>query len=294
MMPNLAVGWHWLVLALSLGGFMLLALASEREGKVLLSRTATRREKFILHLLGWPLLMLALGVCIWGWFGHFGTVLWFGWLTVAATTVVLAIAYWPGRGQPAPARRPLPSQEMGRERGASDDRRSSPAALLPQGERDVFWRLVLGAALALLPLAFGWALYHAPEAPLARPDVLHGQAGPWPFRLAEDRQGPPTLAPLGVPIKTWHLRFCEGCDTEIRAAYLKVHKPRSTRNAGTLFEGRHWDRRALVQLPSNTAADSELWLTVVGRDGTVHQVAWRMDEASPATVAWFTERQGRQ
>lgn len=294
MMPNLIVGWHWLVLTLSLGGFMLLALASEREGKILLRRTATRREKFMFRLLGWPLLILALGVCIWGWFGHFGTVLWFGWLTVAATTVALTITYWPGRAQPTLARPPLPSQESGLDGGTSDNRPPSPAASVPQGKLDVFGRLLLEAVLVLLPLGFGWTLYHTPEAPLARPDVLHGQAGPWPFRLAEDRRGPPALAHLGVPIKTWHLRFCEGCDTEIRAAYLKVHKPRSPRNAGSLFEGRHWDRRALIQLPSNTAADSELWLTVVGRDGAVHQVAWRMDEASPATATWFAEREDRQ
>ncbi len=95
---------------------------------------------------------------------------------------------------------------------------------------------------------------------------------------------------MDIPMKGYQVRFCETCDAEIRAAYLKVNKPRSLRGAGIVFNGARWDRQVDIQLPANTTADSELWLTVVGKDGAVHQAALRMDEVSPTTVSWFGQR----
>lgn len=100
MMPDLHVGWHLAVLLLSLAGFALLALASEREGRMLLHRPATAMEKRLFRGLGWPLLGLSFGLCLWAWQVHFGTVLWFGWLSVAAVALVFAAAYWPWRKRP--------------------------------------------------------------------------------------------------------------------------------------------------------------------------------------------------
>ncbi|WP_341644794.1 hypothetical protein [Thauera sp. SDU_THAU2] len=59
------------------------------------------------------------------------------------------------------------------------------------------------------------------------------------------------------------------------------------------FMGQRWERRVEIPLPSTTRADSELWLTVVGKDGSVHQTMMRMDRASPATVAWFDEQRSK-
>ncbi|MBW7900308.1 MAG: DUF3325 domain-containing protein [Rhodocyclaceae bacterium] len=101
MMPDLHFGWHLAVLLLSLAGFALLALASEREGKVLLHRQATAMEKHLFRGLGWPLLGLSFGLCLWAWEPNFGTVLWFGWLSVAAVVLVFALAYWPWRKAPS-------------------------------------------------------------------------------------------------------------------------------------------------------------------------------------------------
>jgi len=44
-------------------------------------------------------------------------------------------------------------------------------------------------------------------------------------------------------------------------------------------------------LPSNLTARSELWMTVVGKDGAVHQASWPMAAVSPATVTWFANQE---
>lgn len=275
MMPHLSAGWQWLVLTLSLAGFACLALTREREGATLLGHPPSPGLRQGLHALGWPLLAVALGVCMLNWHASFGTVLWFGWLTVAALGLVFAIAYWPWRSKATPA---------ARRRVAAEQETRLPWAV----------RSVLALALIGIPLALGWSLSQAPVHPLSRADAIEIQVGPWPLRLAEDRRGPPTLTPQGIPIKVWHLRWlCEGCERDIDAAYLKVHRPRSSRNYGSVFTGPHWDRQAGIQLPANVTAENELWLTVVGRDGSVHQASWRMDEVSPGTVAWFAAREGK-
>lgn len=97
MMPIRPFWWGLLGLALCLVGFALLALAAEREGRVLLHRPAAARERWIYRWLGWPLLGASLVLAVQGWRGNFGLVLWFGWLTVAALPVVFAISYWPWR-----------------------------------------------------------------------------------------------------------------------------------------------------------------------------------------------------
>lgn len=276
MMPNLIVGWHWLVLTLSLGGFMLLALASEREGKILLRRTATRREKFVFRLLGWPLLILALGVCIWGWFGHFGTVLWFGWLTVAATTVVLAITYWPGREKREFHGRPRKSREI-----VSPPAVASSWAGLKHG---VGWFV-----LAVAPLAFGWQLWQAEPWPVLRAYAVQGEIGPWRYRLAEEEREAPEVLSNGTAVKHFMLRL-EGDELAVAHAWLRVQPPRSLRTAGMAFEGSHGNREAMLVIPPSATAQDAFWLTVQGKDGQVYQVEIPMRRLSPATAA-FVEGQ---
>lgn len=101
MMPDLPWGWHLAALLLNLAGLALLALASEREGALLLRRVASAAQKRLLRCLGWLVLALALWLCAWGWRAHFGLMLWLGWLSVAAVAVALVagIACWPRRGR---------------------------------------------------------------------------------------------------------------------------------------------------------------------------------------------------
>ena len=136
---------------------------------------------------------------------------------------------------------------------------------------------------------FSIALARVEVQPLKRADAMQGTVGPWPFTFAEADRAGPELMEMDVPMKEYRLRFCEACDSGIRQAYLKVNQPRSARAVGMAFMGQRWERRVEIPLPSTTQADSELWLTVVGKDGSIHQTALRMDRVSPASVAWFDE-----
>jgi hypothetical protein len=92
MMPIVSFGWDVLAFVLCLVGFFFLVFANEREGRRLLHRPASQRERRICAAAGGGLLMLALWVCVQQWRGNFGSVLWFGWLTVAALTLIFALA----------------------------------------------------------------------------------------------------------------------------------------------------------------------------------------------------------
>ena len=147
--------------------------------------------------------------------------------------------------------------------------------------------------LVAVPVVFLLALKATPIAPLLRADAFAGQVGPWSFRLAESSHNVPELVAMDIPMKSYQVRFCEDCDAQIRAAYLKVNKPRSLRAAGIVLNGARWNRNVDIQLPANTTADSMLWLTVVGKDGEMHQAAVRLANVSPATVAWFKQREDK-
>lgn len=154
MMPALGFNWHLAVLGLILAGFVLLALASERESKVLLRRPSTARERRLFRWLGWPLLGLSFGFCIWAWRPSFGTVLWFGWLSVAAVALVFGIAYWPWR-------------ELRKSHGRPQKKRDSPECRPPVSGFSRSIRRFGYMLLLLIPLAFGWALSSAENRPTA-------------------------------------------------------------------------------------------------------------------------------
>lgn len=148
MMPGPLFQWHLAVLLISLGGFACLALGAEREGALLLHRAPGRRIRWVLRFFGWALLAWAFAVCAVKWRTNFGTVLWFGWLTVAGMSLVFAIAYWPWRRQPAsPAARPRVVIER--------------KTRLPRAARSA-----LSLALIGIPLALGWSLARASGHPL--------------------------------------------------------------------------------------------------------------------------------
>lgn len=202
----------------------------------------------------------------WGW--SIRAVAWLGWLCVTGAALVFALPRWTEKRKLAKA---MPA-----------------SALLPPSSR--LWCALALVLLTAGPIAFAWSLYVAPVKPLLRADAIQGQAGPWPFTLAEVDRDPPKLMVRDIPTKAYQVRFCEGCDAEIRAAYLKVHKSRSLRGAGIVFNGSRWDRSVEIQLPGNTRAGSELWLTVEGKDGSVHHVAVRLRDIAPTTAQWFEQR----
>lgn len=274
MMPSVAPGWHLLALALTLTGFLALALTREREGELLLGRHPTARDRRAGHLFGWPLLAASLLVCLHRWDGRFGIVLWFGWLTAAGVTLVFALPYRARRqNRPGRAKPPTPAAE--------------PAA--PRTVSRNLWRGLRLALLPCLPLGFAWALLQLPVHPLLRDDALRGQIGPWSFVLAEEERAVPEATPLGVPVKHFVLRFCDDCDAQIRAAYLKLRPPAPPLALGNAFQGEPWDRLAVVPIPAGATPEDRLWLTVIGTDGSEHRLALDIARLSPETARFLQE-----
>jgi len=255
-----------LVCLVSLLAFGFLALASERQGEALLQRAPTPRERLRWRLIGWPLLALALALCIQGWGWSIGIVAWLGWLCMAGAALAFALPRWTEKPS---NKKPLPSPL--------------------QTPRSRTWRKLAWVLLMACPVAFAWALHGVPVKPVARADAVHGQVGPWFFALAELDHDAPKHVVRDIFTKSFQLRFCTPCDAEIRSAYFRVNKPRSLRSAGLAFNGARWDRSVEIQLPGNTHADSELWLTVEGKDGTVHQTTVRLADIAPSTAQWFKQ-----
>ena len=270
MMPDLPLHWDLGALALSLGGFVLLALASEREGAVLLRAPTDRVPRRLFRWLGAHALALSLALCVWGWQASFGTVLWLGWLSVVAVALVFAIAYWPWRSAERPHRRA----------------RAAPQAVAPAATASPWTGLLRAAgwlALAAAPPVFAWHLSQADPWPVLRADAVQGEIGPWRYRLAEEERAPPEVLASGAAVKHFVLRL-QGDELSVARAWLRVHPPRSLRTAGMEFEGSHGNREAMIVIPPSAMEHDAFWLTVQGKDGQVYQTDIAMRRLSPATA----------
>lgn len=257
------------VFAVSLAGFVLLALASERQGEALLQRIPNGRERLMWRGAGWPLLVLALALCVWGWGWSIGAVAWLGWLCVAGAALVFALPRWTETRKKA---------------------RPAPASTVLPPVRSRAWRTLAIVLLMGGPIAFAWGLYVTPVQPVLRADAVSGEVGPWSFILAEANRDSPVISASGTPTKTFHLRFCDACDADIRTAYFKVRKPRSLRAAGINFGGARWTRFVEIAIPLASKLEDQLWLTVEGKDGTVYHQAFDFEQLSPATAAFIQEK----
>lgn len=205
-----------------------------------------------------------------------GITLWLGWLTLASLAWIFIFPKWPWQ----PPVREKPARKA----------KEEPAIVVPSPHL----RRRIAALLLIATAAFFiYQLRQTDPRLLSREDTVQGTVGPWTFVLGEAERDTPEIMEMDIPIKEYRLRFCEQCDADILQAYIKVNKPRSTRAIGMAFMGQRWERRAEIPLPSTTNADSELWLTVVGKDGTVHQTSMPLAKVSPATVAWFEKMRGR-
>jgi hypothetical protein len=150
-------------------------------------------------------------------------------------------------------------------------------------------RIAIGLMI-VIPVFFGYALWDAPVKSTMRADAYQGKVGPWEFSFAEAKRKTPVLVAMDVPMKDYYIRFCAACDTEIRGAYLKVNKPRSLRGAGMVFSGARWDRYVDINLPMNAKSTDLLWLTVEGKDGSVHYASIPLSAVSPSTAKWLDKK----
>jgi len=266
---------HLGILLISLLGFFALALATERHSEHLLRRVPAPHWRQLARAVGSGLLALALALGIVSLHVGVGITLWLGWLSIAALALVFTFPKWPW--QP-----PL------REKPARKPKAQSAEAVTIAEPRARRW--IAAGLLATTVGVFSVGLARVDTQPLQRSDASRGTVGPWQFTFAEAHRDAPEVMEMDVPMKEFRLRFCEACDNDIRQASLKVNQPRSARATGMAFMGQRWERRVEIPLPATLRAGSELWLTIVGKDGAVHQAVLRMDRVSPVTVAWFEER----
>ncbi|NIF15549.1 thiamine pyrophosphate-binding protein [Pantoea sp. Cy-639] len=158
------------------------------------------------------------------------------------------------------------------------------------------WRLHLNILLILVPLGF-MPKYFAEvrllrgESGLGAHLIENIAVGPWQLSLAELRdEAPRADGPAGY-FKVFNAALCATCAEGVKAIYLRIGKPRSLRAAGTIFFGTPYRMGTSLPIPPRTRADAQIWITIEGWDGRMHQASVPLAQASPATVAWL-EKQG--
>ncbi len=160
------------------------------------------------------------------------------------------------------------------------------------------WRFHLNILLLLIPLGLmpkyfaDQALFRG-DAGLGEREVGEIQVGPWSLRLAEMRNEAPQLSGASGYLKSFNAALCEACTDKVKATYLRIGKPRSLRAAGVIFFGTPYNMGASLQIPPKTKPDAELWITLEGWDGSMHQAGIPLSKASPATVAWLNKQGGK-
>ena len=160
------------------------------------------------------------------------------------------------------------------------------------------WRFHLNILLLLIPLGFmpkyfaDAALFRG-DSGLGEREVGEIQVGPWSLRLAELRNEAPLLSGPAGYMKRFNAALCERCIDQVKATYLRIGKPRSLRAAGVIFFGTPYRMGAMLPVPQKTTADAELWITMEGWDGSMHQAAVPLGKASPATLAWLNKQGGK-
>ncbi|MDF9620310.1 thiamine pyrophosphate-binding protein [Pseudomonas entomophila] len=160
------------------------------------------------------------------------------------------------------------------------------------------WRFHLNILLLLIPLGF-MPKYFA-DARLIRGDSGLGanqvnaiQVGPYSLDLAELRdEAPRADGPAGY-FKVFNAALCKACIGPVKAVYLRIGKPRSLRAAGTLFFGAPYRMGTSLPIPPRTPANAQIWITIEGWDGSMHQGSVALAKASPATAAWLAKQGGK-
>ncbi|WP_339454216.1 thiamine pyrophosphate-binding protein [Pseudomonas sp. EA_5y_Pfl2_R50] len=157
------------------------------------------------------------------------------------------------------------------------------------------WRFHINVLLLLIPLGFmpkyfsDVALFRG-DSGLGEREVGEIQVGPWSLRLAELRnEAPRADGPAGY-LKAFSAALCDACVEPVKATYLRIGKPRSLRAAGVIFFGTPYRMGTQLPIPEKTKADAELWITMEGWDGSMHQASIPLSQASPATIAWLNQQ----
>lgn len=159
------------------------------------------------------------------------------------------------------------------------------------------YRFHLNILLVLIPLGFMPAYFQNAAMfrgalGLGERDIGKFAVGPWTARVAEWHIGEPEAEGKAGNMKEFTVALCERCLPQVKAAYLRIGKPRNLRTAGALLSGSPYRLMTEVVVPANTTPASDLWLTVEGWDGSVHQTAIPLATASPSLVSWLERQPG--
>ncbi len=157
------------------------------------------------------------------------------------------------------------------------------------------WRYRLSALMLAIPVIcvtgyFDRLALNGGAKGIGEREVGEIVVGPWSVRMAEWQVMEPYRDGDAGNIKVFSMALCEACVPQVKASYLRVGKPRSLRAAGGLFFGTPYLQWASVPIPDGAGEDAELWITLEGWDGVVHQAAVPLAQASPTTVAWIKKR----
>jgi hypothetical protein len=57
-----------------------------------------------------------------------------------------------------------------------------------------------------------------------------------------------------------------------------------------IFFGTPYRMGAMLPIPERTPLDAEVWITMEGWDGAMHQASVPLSQASPATIDWLKKR----
>ena len=159
--------------------------------------------------------------------------------------------------------------------------------------REAFLGLLHDCGLRLTSLnGFPYGQFHqgAVKAEVYRPTWAEPQRLEYSLQLAELRnEAPRPDGPAGF-MKSFNAALCDTCIDQVKAGYLRIGKPRSLRAAGVIFFGTPYRMGATLPIPQKTKADAELWITLEGWDGSMHQASIPLSQASPATIAWLAQR----
>lgn len=141
------------------------------------------------------------------------------------------------------------------------------------------WKYHLNAVVLLVPLALVPDQFGSEgQPPSMVPHPIERSVGPWQVSVIEVTAGLPEQALGARGRRDFALSFRAGYPDRIRAAFVRIGKPRDIKNAGTPAKGNPFRLQARVPVPPETKADESVWLTVEGWDGSIHQTSWPLSD----------------
>ncbi|NBB09873.1 thiamine pyrophosphate-binding protein [Pseudomonas sp. SLFW] len=154
-----------------------------------------------------------------------------------------------------------------------------PTSTLRQAWRT--YRVHLNVLLILIPVAF---------IPTYFSDFANRvDGGPDGYTLGEIDTGPCSLLltehASGGQVRRFTAALSERCRNDVKATYLHVGKSSDPRTLTDIFSGTPNRMSATVTLTSPRKVGEELWVTMLGWDGSVHQARAHMDQASGDRMA---------